>query len=253
MSQDLLRNKVILIVGAGRSPAPALALTLAGRGAVIAANDLSPVLLDPLTTAIAEAGGQARSYIADATRGMPLRAMLDEVLEDWGRIDILINNPRIRPEAALFSMDEWEWQRTIEMNLNGPFLVTQLVARVMKEQGDGGIIFNLVDHNPAVLEAPGLAAYAASQQGLLALSQAAAREFIAYNIRVHTLCPDETLLNNSAQTGDPQVKPASLETATSNQALAELVITLCGSETAHQTGQIFRVSQTPTQGTGQQE
>ncbi len=187
-----LQDQIVLITGAGRPPAPALALALASQGATIAANDLSPVLLDPLAEEVRGRSGRIQLYIADATRGMPLRAMLDEILEDFGRIDILVNNPRILPETPLLEMDEWDWQRTIEMNLNGPFLVTQLVARLMKEQGRG-VILNFVDTDSLALEKPGRAAYAASQQGLLALSQAAARELIAYNIRVHTLCPDETL------------------------------------------------------------
>lgn len=253
MSSGPLQDRIVLIIGAGRSPAPALALALATQGAVIAANDLSPVLLDPLEQAVREKDGRVRTYTADATRGMPLRAMLDEVLEDWGRIDILINNPRILPEAPVLSMDEWEWQRTIEMNLNGPFMVTQLVARVMKEQGDGGVIINLVDSNPAALQAEGRAAYAASQQGLLALSQAAARELIAYNIRVYTLCPDETLLYNDIQTRAVQTEPAALAQAPSGEPLTELVTYLCGSGAAHLAGQVYRVSHTPPKGAGQQE
>ncbi len=97
MSTAALRDQVVLIIGAGRPPAPALAAALAGQGASIAANDLSPVLLDPLETAITTHGGRIRTYVADATRGMPLHAMLDEVLEDFGNIYILVNNPRVQP------------------------------------------------------------------------------------------------------------------------------------------------------------
>ncbi len=242
----------MLIVGAGRKPAPELAVALAGQGAIIAANDLSPVLLDPLARAIRDRNGHIHTYIADATRGMPLRAMLDEVLEDCGRIDVLINNPRAQPTTPLLEMDEWDWQRTIEMNLNGPSLVTQLVARVMKEQGHGTIL-NLVDANPSGLERPGRAAYAASQQGLLALSQAAARELIAYNIHVHTLCPDETLLYADQRLLDTHNPPASPDTVTAGGELVRLAVFLCGPGAAHLTGQVYQVSRTPNPGAGQQE
>lgn len=265
MSKPSLQNQVALIVGAGRAPAPALALALARQGAMIAANDLSPVLIDPLSAAVAAEGGRIHSYIADATRGMPLRAMLDEILEDFGRIDILINNPRVQPEIPLLSMDEWDWQRTIEMNLNGPFLITQLVARLMKEQGSG-VILNLVDANPPSLEAPGRAAYAASQQGMLALSLAAARELIAYNIRVHTLCPDETLLWSGKKHLSEVKHPAGVARpdgiypkgtrpgSTPSQSpipggtLSELAVFLCGPEATRLTGQVYQVSQTPEEG-----
>ncbi|RPJ43316.1 MAG: SDR family NAD(P)-dependent oxidoreductase [Chloroflexi bacterium] len=230
MNAGSLKNQVVLITGAGRPPAPGLAAALAAQGAIVAANDLSPVLLDPLSAAVTAQGGRIQAYIADASRGMPLRAMLDEVLEDFGRIDILVNNPRVRPDAPLLAMDEWDWQRTIEMNLNGPFLVTQLVARLMKDQG-GGAILNLVDTQPASLEVPGRAAYAASQRGMLALSQAAARELIAYNIRVHTLCTDEMLLDTLFS-----------QPSTPGGTLSELAIFLCSPEAAHLSGQIYRVS-----------
>ncbi len=230
MSERLLQNQVVLMTGAGRAPGPLLAVGLATQGALIAANDLSPVLLDPLSEEIMRQGGRIQTYVADATRGMPLRAMLDEVLEDFGRIDILVNNSRVQPETALIEMDEWDWQRTIEMNLNGPFLVIQLVARQMKEQGRGTIL-NLVDTRLSSLEAPGRAAYAASQQGMLALSMAAARELIAYNIHVHTLCPDEML--SHTQHSQPTIPGGTL---------SELAVFLCSSEAAHLTGQVYRVS-----------
>lgn len=233
MNQPILENRVVLIIGAGRPPAPALIHAFAQQGAILAINDLSPVLLDPVVASAPGDGKRIRSYVADATRGMPLRAMIDEVLSDWGRIDVLINNPRIQPTAPLFTMDEWDWQRTIEMNLNGPFLVSQLTARLMQEQGQG-VILNIVDTNLPALEAVGNGAYAASQQGLLTLSQAAAREFIAYNIRVHTLCPDDAIFNPAA--AENTIDPGKI--------LAELAVYLCSESGQHLTGQMFRIDQT---------
>lgn len=226
MNEHILQGQVVMIVGGGRPPAPAIAEALAAQGAILAVNDLSPVLLDPLEMRVRERGGQIKAYVADATRGMPLRAMIDEVLSDWGRVDVLINNPRIQPRADLLAMDEWDWQRTVEMNLNGPFLVTQLIARQMQAQGQG-VVINIVDDNSSALAAPGIAAYAASQQGLMALSQAAGREFMAYNIRVYTCCPDEALLNSD----DP------------GNALAELSVYLCSPAGAQQAGKVFKVGQ----------
>ncbi|HEX9018324.1 MAG TPA: SDR family oxidoreductase [Anaerolineaceae bacterium] len=224
MSDINLADLVVLITGAGRAPASALARRCAELGATVAANDLSPNLLDPLAAFATGSSGRIQAYVADATRGMPLRAMLDEILEDCGKIDVLVSNPRIQPVTPLLEMDEWDWQRTVEMNLNGPFLITQLVARLMREQG-GGVILNIVDMNPAALNAPGRAAYAASQQGLLSLSQAAARELMAYNIRVYTLCPDEAVLQG--QPSDPLVRLATY---------------LCSPAAAHLPGQVFQVN-----------
>src|SRR5512133_3933200 len=104
MTDPSLHDQVALIAGAGRAPGPGLALALAAHGAAVAINDLSPTLLDPLVAAGQARGERIQAYIADATRGMPLRSMLDEVLSDFEHIDILINNPRVMPDAALLGM-----------------------------------------------------------------------------------------------------------------------------------------------------
>jgi len=235
MKHNNLHDCVALITGAGRAPAAALAHALAAQGAILAANDLSPTLLDPLARSITEQNGRIQTYVADATRGMPLRAMIDEILSDWGKIDILINNPRIQPNTPLIEMDEWDWQRTVEMNLNGPFLVTQTIARLMREQG-GGTIINIVDVEPGRLNVHGHAAYAASQPGLLALSEAAGRELIAYNIRVYTLCPNEAVINNSAL-------PMQGNTPGPGEVFSRFAAFLCSPDAAKIAGQVFQVSQ----------
>lgn len=208
-----LLGKVVLITGAGRWPAPALALAFARAGARVLINDLSPVPLDAVRAQAEGFPGQVDSYVADATRGMPLRALFDTLLEQYGRLDVLVNNPRVRPSAPMRTMDEWDWQRTMEMNVNGPFLAMQLAANAMQpaqgEESGGGVILNLIDP-PASLSAPGLAAYAASQAALLALSEAASREFLAYNIRVYTICPEGS--------GEPPQQTARL---------AQLALELC--------------------------
>ncbi len=239
MTGETLANQVILITGAGRWPGPALALAFARAGATVIANDLSPLLLDPLVKAGQALAGQVHAYVADATRGMPLRAMLEEIRAEHGQIHALVNNPRIMPETPLLEMDEWDWQRTLEMNLNGPYLISRLVAEQMLELGQGTIL-NLVDTDPLALAAPGRAAYAASQAGLLAFSQAAAREFIAYNIRVHTLCPEFELLYPTALT-EPDMLAAGIPLQSSEE-LTRLAVFLCSPAANHLPGQLFQVS-----------
>ncbi|MBE0698982.1 MAG: SDR family NAD(P)-dependent oxidoreductase [Anaerolineaceae bacterium] len=238
INNSYLKNRVILMIGAGRYPGPGIALALASLGATVATNDLSPILLDPLHEAALSLSGTIKTYVADATKGMPLRAMLDEVMEDWGRIDVLINNPRVLPIVPLLDMDEWDWQRTMDMNLNGPFLVSKLVSRFMFEQGQGTII-NIVDASEAINQT-GSAAYAASQTGLLALSKAAARELIAYNIRVYTLCPDRNLLHNSQNTSESvsSILPKQAE----NSELAKMISELCSSSNVRSVEETIKVS-----------
>lgn len=239
MTGEILRGRVILMTGAGRWPGPALALAFARAGATVAANDLSPALLDPLAEAAETLPGEIRSYVADATRGMPLRAMLDEILDDFGQISVLVNNPRIMPETPLLEMDEWDWQRTIEVNLNGPYLITRLVAGQMKEAG-GGAILNLVDTAAQALESAGRSAYAASQAGFLSFSQAATRELMTYNIRVYTLCPEYEVLYPTDPTEFTLL--AADAALHSSEALTRLAVFLSSTAAENQAGQIFRVN-----------
>lgn len=242
MKTALLTNQVALINGAGRGPGPLLVETLSQAGAAIAAIDVSPVLLDPLVKRVQAAGGRIRTYIGDVSRGMPARSLLDEVLTDWERVDVLVNNPRVAPDSPVLKMDEWDWHHTLEVNLSGPFLLTQFVARLMVEQG-GGVILNLLAADLPNLYTPGRSAYAVTQAGLMALSQSAAQELIAYNIRTYALCLDDAALQ-SMPAFDRSL-PGSLA-----ESLSALALFLCSPAAGGLPGQVFRVAcseQVPSQ------
>lgn len=193
MSKSPFQDKVVLVTGAGRGAGRAAALAFAERGARVAANDLTPVNLDQTLAEIGAAGGQARPYLEDVAKKMPVQAMIEAVLEDWGQIDVLINNAGVHPHASILSMDEWDWTRTLEVNLSGPFYLMQSVGRVMIDRGRGGVILNVAAQlDPAQEGLPAQsAAYLASKNGLIGLSRAAALEFAAYNIHVGCVCPPE--------------------------------------------------------------
>jgi NAD(P)-dependent dehydrogenase (short-subunit alcohol dehydrogenase family) len=182
---DDLTNKVILITGAGRGWGQKLAGTLAANGGIIAANDITPINVDEVVNSIRSKGGQAKSYFADISKKMPVQAMINEVIQDWGKIDILINHANVNPKASILTLDEWEWRRTVDVNLTGAFLVMQSVGRVMKEQG-GGAILNLISN---IADTPSFV-HQATMEALARLSLTAADEFRAYNIRVHTVILD---------------------------------------------------------------
>lgn len=181
-------GKVALVTGAGRGLGRALALGLAVEGAIVALNDLTPVNLDETEALIRAAGGQARSYLGDAAQKMVVQGILTQIIDDYGRLDIAVNNAAVQPRAGLLELDEWDWRRALEVNLSAPFFVTQAAGRVLRELG-GGVILNIGD---ALLETPGVragAAYQAGKAGLLGLTRAAAAELAPYGIRVNALCP----------------------------------------------------------------
>lgn len=232
MSDALLKDQVVVINGAGRGPGPLLAETFARAGAAVAAIDLSPVLLDPLVERVKAFGGQIRTYIGDISRGMPARSLLDEIMTDYDRVDVLVNNPRVAPTTSVLKMDEWDWHHTLELNLNGPFLLTQFIGKVMIEQG-GGVMLNILADAPEQ-QVSGRGAYAATQAGLLAFSQSAARELIAYNIRIYALCLEDAALSApSFAEVDPSGKLA--------ESLSALVLFLCSPAASSLPGQVLRV------------
>ncbi len=176
---------VALVIGAGRGVGRAVAQALAARGACLAVVDITPVNLDQTLAQIQATGGQARDYICDVGKLMPVQTMIDQVLADWGRIDVLVNCAAVRPQAALLEMDEWDLRRTMEVNLVGSFFLLQQVGRVMRSAG-GGVIINLVAGSQAEPR-PAESAFAASMAGLQALSQQAAQELSPYGIQVYAV------------------------------------------------------------------
>jgi NAD(P)-dependent dehydrogenase (short-subunit alcohol dehydrogenase family) len=176
--------RVVLITGAGKGAGWALAEAFAGLGATIAANDISPNNVEQLVARITESGGQARAYIDDVAKKIAAQALVKRVEDDFGRIDILVNHASVEPRAALLEMDEWDWHRTLDVNLTGAFLMTQSVGRTMVAQG-GGVIVNLLA--PPGQQVEGRATYLASMAALEAFSRGAALELAPHGIRVHAV------------------------------------------------------------------
>ena len=174
-----LDGKVILITGAGRGSGRELALSLGARGAILVLNDISPVNVELVAAEIVAAGGQARVYLHDVAKKVAVQALVNQALDDFGRIDILIQNANVEPPAGLLAMDEWDLHRVFEVNTIGAFLVMQSVARVMAEQG-GGLIFNLLGN----LERSLPPASAASRRAVAELTRRVSAELEPQGVRV---------------------------------------------------------------------
>jgi len=155
------------------------------QGATIAANDITPVNLDETVAAIQSAGGQVKGYVADIAKKMPVQALIQDVVNDLGQLDILVNCAEVEPVYSALDMDEWDWQRTLDVNLSGAFLLTQVAGRVMREQGAGVII-----HIGKRARASDVrSAYFASKAGLEAFVEQACPEFESHGIRLSCVAP----------------------------------------------------------------
>jgi len=182
---NYLKNKVVLITGAGKGAGRALALAFAEQGAVVALNDISPVNVDLVVAEIIARGGQARSYVEDVAKKVGAQYLVNSVEDDFGGIDILVNHAAVEPHTSLLDMDEWDWHRTLDVNLTGAFLMTQSVARVMRGKGKGEILNIVAGSGKGVDKAAG--AYLSSMAGLAALSHQADLELSPLGIRVYAV------------------------------------------------------------------
>jgi 3-oxoacyl-[acyl-carrier protein] reductase len=239
-------DQVILITGAGRGIGRALAEAFAAQDAIVALNDINPVNLDETIERITAAGRRARGYVFDVAKRMPIQGLVSQVLDDWGRIDILVNNAAVEPHASILEMDEWDFHRTLDVNLAGPFFAMQLAGRAMREQG-GGIIINIGSIAGRAHGLHNRSAYVASKMGLLGLTREAAREFATYNIRVNAVCPGiiETDMT-AALRQDEAVLRKWLEDIPQGRLgtpadVVGLVLFLCSSAAAYLTGQAINV------------
>lgn len=194
--KQAVKDKVVLITGAGKGCGRLLAEAFARYGAYVAANDISPVNVDELVMQITQQGGRAKAYVEDVAKKLGAQLIINQVEDDFGQIDILINHAAVEPHVPLLEMDEWDWHRVLDVNLTGAFLMTQSVGRVMRANGQG-VIINLItesirDESRARTEpSRSEAAFAASMSGLRGFTQQAARELSPYGIRVYAVESDQ--------------------------------------------------------------
>lgn len=184
-------GQVVLVTGAGRGLGRSLAAAFAAAGARVAVNDLTPINLDRTLEMVRGSlppGRQdwVQDFLADVSQKMAVQGMILDVLDRWERLDVVVNNAAVRPQAALLDMDEWDWRRTLEVNLSGAFFVTQVAGRVMRAQGYGAIL-NIVEASESYPHDPALGAYQASKAGLAMLTRQAARELAPHGVRVNAL------------------------------------------------------------------
>jgi NAD(P)-dependent dehydrogenase (short-subunit alcohol dehydrogenase family) len=175
-------GKVVLVTGAGKGTGHRLAESFAQKGAIVAANDISPMNVEMLVEQINASGGRAQAFVHDIAKKVALQAMVNEVTDTFGRIDILVNCANVEPHLPILDMDEWDLHRVYEVNAIGAVLTAQVVGRVMRAQG-GGIIIE------TATKARGRpsAAYDSSRASILGLVESAAGELIPHNIRLFGL------------------------------------------------------------------
>lgn len=191
-----LRGRTALVTGASQGLGAHFARTLAASGARVAVAARKRPDCEALCEAIAAAGGTAIALTLDVTSPDSARAAVEAVVAEWGRLDILVNNAGVTTTTPLAEQDEAMWDRIMDTNLKGAFLMGQAAARAMAADGKGGAIVNvasILGHRVA----GHVAAYCASKSGLVQLTRSMALEWARHKVRANALCPGyvETDLN----------------------------------------------------------
>lgn len=181
-------GKTAIVTGAGSGIGRAVAESLSKAGASLALNDLNPDRIETITDAINADGGTAIGFHGDISNRFQVSALIERARDAYGRVDFLVNTAGVYKAEAMSGMDEWDWRRQLEVNLTGAFFCTQLMSRVMADEG-GGVIINLASTagHPNPIEMG--VGYVSSKSGLIGLTKQAAHELASKNVRINAVCP----------------------------------------------------------------
>jgi NAD(P)-dependent dehydrogenase (short-subunit alcohol dehydrogenase family) len=187
----LLKDKVAIVTGGAKGMGKGIALKFAEEGAGVVLCDLDLEGAQNVAAEVKALGRKALAIKTDITNRAEVAAMAAATLEEFGTIDILINNaggvPGTHASGATGTFDEAEWDRILAINLKGPWLVTEAVVPTMKQKRSGKIVF--VSSMGAVSPVVSVLHYHAAKAGVLGLSLNLAFELAPFNICVNTIVP----------------------------------------------------------------
>ena len=187
MNQFDLTGKVALITGASYGIGFSIACALAEAGATIVFNDIKQEFVDKGLQAYQEAGIKANGYVCDVTDEAGINEMVAKIEKEVGVIDILVNNAGIIKRIPMHEMTAAEFRQVIDIDLNGPFLVSKAVIPSMIKKGHGKII-NICSMM-SELGRETVSAYAAAKGGLKMLTKNICSEYGEYNIQCNGIGP----------------------------------------------------------------
>ena len=187
-NEATLAGKVALVTGGALNIGRSISLALAASGAAVAVNTRSSrEQANAVVDAIRNAGGRAEAHLADIANREAVQTMADAVLEQFGRIDILVLNASIRREVLFKDMTFEQWREIMSISLDGAFHCIKACLPSMIENGGGNIVSLAGD--TALLGAVAKAHSSAAKNGMVGLTRALAKELAEYGIRVNCVSP----------------------------------------------------------------
>jgi len=207
-----LSGLVAVVTGAGRGIGREHAKLFAAEGAAVVVNDLggaqdgtgsSTGPAEQVAEEIRAAGGRAVSNTDDVADAKGAQRLIDQALEEFGRLDVVVNNAGVLRDRMLVNLEEDDWDVVVRVNLRGTFLVTRAAARYWREQSKAGrqvhaSVINTSSES-GVFGNPGQANYAAAKAAVASFTMVAAKELARYGVRVNAILPQaRTRLTESA-------------------------------------------------------
>lgn len=190
-----LGDEVAIVTGAGQGIGRSVARALAREGAAVVVNDLVPERAEAAAAELRGAGARTLAVPGDIADRLQAEAMVRRTEQEFGRVDILVNNAGISPKthpgprrASIWEMDPAEWERVVQVNLNGSFYMARAVAPGMRERRHGFII-NMASQAARNYIDFVACHYTATKAGLTGLTKALAGDLAPYGVRVNAIAP----------------------------------------------------------------
>ena len=188
VSKFSLKGKVAIVIGGAGDIGKAIAMTFSEAGAGVVISSRKQENLDKAAEEIkAKSGGKVLGIASHIAKIDTSKTLVEQVMKEFGRIDILVNSSGSSFMVPLMEVEEWQWDAVMNVNLKGPFFLAKEIAPIMKEQG-GGSIINITSYMGVRVE-ESLGVYCISKAAVMHMTRVMAKEWGKYNIRVNAIAP----------------------------------------------------------------